>query len=141
MKQLWGIAATLLVVGLGPLVAEEAAPKGVSAADAAVTLSAEIKIGTGLENREVVGAADTFAAGTPQLVGWTRITGATKPTQIIHVWKLNGKEISSVPLSATSSPFRTNSRKTVVGPGTYTLEVRDMNGNVINSKDVTVADK
>jgi hypothetical protein len=141
MSRWWGIGATLLVLGIGPVLADEAMPKAAAASEGAEALSVEIKIGTGLENREIVGAADTFPAGTTQLVGWTRITGATKPTQIIHVWKLNGKEVASVPLSATSSPFRTNSRKTVVGPGTYTLEVRDMNGNVINSKDVTVADK
>lgn len=101
-------------------------------------LSAKIKIGTAMENREVVGEADSFPVNTPQLVGWSQITGATEPTEITHVWKLNGTEIASVSLKVPSSPFRTYSRKMLKGAGTYTLEVKDSSGKVIASKDVEV---
>jgi hypothetical protein len=130
---------TMLVLGFKPLMAEETAtPPATAASETKSSLTAEIKIGTSLENRDVVGEADSFPPETAQLVGWTRITGAKEPTQIKHVWKFNGAEMGTVSLNVTSSPFRTYSRKTVVGSGTYTLEVQDADGKVISSKEVQV---
>ncbi len=132
------VLSTMLMLGFSPLVAEEMVSQETSGTESKSSLSAETKIGTGLENRQVVGEADTFPADTVQLVGWTRISGANEPTQITHVWKLNGAVVGAVPLSVASSPYRTNSRKTVIGSGTYTLEVKDADGNMIASKEVSV---
>jgi hypothetical protein len=107
------------------------------AGDSAIT--AEIKIGTDVQDREVVGESATFGPEVEKVVGWTRITGAAQPTQISHVWKRNGEEVSSVPLNVQSASYRTYSRKTVAGlPGNWTFEVKDANGSVIASKDFTV---
>jgi len=126
------------MMGIMPLAAEEMASQQAPAAETKSALSAEIKIGTGLENRDVTGEEGTFPAETPQLVGWTRISGANGPTQITHVWKWNGQEVGKVSLNVTSSPFRTYSRKTVLGNGTYSLDVLDADGKVIASKEVQV---
>lgn len=102
-------------------------------------LSVEIVVGTGMDGRDVVGAADQFSNETPQLVGWTRVTGAKQPLEIRHVWKCDGKDLSSVPLNVQSSSFRTYSRKNIFGKsGAWTLEVQDVDGNVLASKSFEV---
>ncbi len=133
-RLLLSILALGLLIG-GPLRAE-----GMSAdTPSASGLTAEIIIGTGMENKELVGVSDTFSADTPQLVGWTRIKGAHQPTEIRHVWKVNGKEVTSVSLSVQSSSYRTYSRKTLNGQvGNWSLEVKDVDGNVIASKNFEV---
>src|SRR5882672_5088960 len=104
-------------------------------------LSFEIKIGTAVENHEVTGEADKFPADTAQLIGWSKVTGATEPLQISHVWKRNGEQAASVPLMVKSSPYRTYSRKTVTDmPGKWSLEVQDTNGKVLATKEVQVGE-
>ena len=104
-------------------------------------LEAEVKIGTDVQNLEVVGEADEFPADTEQVVGWSRITGANQPTQVTHVWKHDGNVVDSIPLDVTSTSFRTYSRKTVSGlPGEWTLEVQDPNGETIGSASFNVTE-
>ena len=107
------------------------------AAHAQAKLSVEVKIGSGIADRRLTGEADTFPAGTAQLVGWSRVTGAREPEQIMHVWKLNGAKYTSVPLIVKTSPYNTHSRITTGDRiGKWTLEVQDMDGNVLGVKDV-----
>lgn len=104
-----------------------------------LALTVEAMVGTGLENREVTGAADSFPASTEQLVGWCRVKGALEPMQISHVWLRNGEEAASVPLAVKSVSYRTYSRVTVAGrAGNWTLEVRDMDGAVLAKKEFDV---
>jgi hypothetical protein len=139
---LFATVTTLLIAA--PVLAQDPA---VSASSPAATAEAttqdkirvEIKIGTDVQNREIVGESDNFTIDTPKLAAWTRIIGSSQPTQVWHVWKVNGEEISKVALNVTSSYFRTFSRKDVNRQaGNWTLEVRDAGGNVIGSKDFTV---
>lgn len=133
------VLAAFVITALPLAHSEDVAPASAAPVAKKVTLSAEVKIGTGLENRDVTGEADSFPATTPQLVGWSRVTGAEEPTQVMHVWKLNGEKAAEVPLSVQTSSYRTHSRKTVEGhPGKWSLEVQDMDGNVLGSKEVTV---
>jgi hypothetical protein len=112
---------------------------GMAEPGGAERLTAEIKIGTDLQDREVVGESTNFGTDVEKVVGWTRITGAGMPTEITHVWKRNGEEVSSVPLRVQSASYRTYSRKTIAGmPGNWSLEVKDANGNIIASKEFTV---
>lgn len=105
----------------------------------ASTLTVEVAVGTGIENRTLIGESATFSADTPQVVGWSRIIGAKEPTEIKHVWKCDGKEVSSVTLGVQSSSFRTHSRKNLFGKtGHWTFQVLDVDGNVLASKDFEV---
>ena len=123
----------VVIVGLSaPVFAE-------SEAAAESALKAEVKIGTGLENREAVGVADSFTADTPQLTAWSRITGAAEPTTVTHVWTYNGTEIISIPLEIRSASFRTHSNITVHNRvGTFAVTVKDAAGNTLGSKSVEV---
>lgn len=110
-----------------------------AASPVADTLTAELKIGADVQDREVVGEAASFGPDTETVVAWSRISGANMPTEITHVWKRNGEEVASVPLKIQSVSYRTYSRKTVAGlPGNWTVEVRDSAGNVIATKHFTV---
>ncbi|MCB4757287.1 MAG: DUF2914 domain-containing protein [Elusimicrobia bacterium] len=126
----------LVVLGLGlaTLGAQEAVAPAVS------PLRVDLKIGTGIENREPVGVAETFGEGMTQLVGWTYVRGATEPTEITHVWSCDGKEMMSVSLQVKSSSYRTWSRKNVSGMrGMWTIEVKDVSGKILAKKEVLIA--
>ncbi len=57
-------------------------------APAADGASAEVKAGTGVVKKEVVGEATSFAKGT-KVWAWSKVLGA-KGTTVKHVWKRDG---------------------------------------------------
>jgi len=102
-------------------------------------ISVEIKIGTGIEKFDPTGIAATFPASVPQLVGWTRVTGALAPVVITHVWILNGEEKAAIELPVKSSTYRTWSRKSINGQtGKWRLDVKGPDGTVIGSQEFEV---
>lgn len=144
MKKLALLAAGALVAG--SVLADNTTPTGSITKDTPATvtssgtemdLKADLKFGTDVKDHEVVGEAASFPADTDKVVAWTRVTGASQPTQVFHVWKKDGKEESKVTLNVQSASYRTYSRKSVT-PGRWTVEVQDNNGKVLASKDFTV---
>ena len=105
----------------------------------APSLSAEIQVGTGIENRDIVGSADSFASSVGKVFCWSRITGASGAT-VKHVWLRNSAEVSSVDLNIGGTPWRTWSSKTIPASWTGDWEVRvvDGNGTTIASKTFKV---
>ena len=99
MKRLW---SSLFVVALVTATAGAAlAQPGPPAPPAATAgAAAEVKAGTGVENKESVGTASEFAAGTKIWV-WSRVTGATGTT-VRHVWKKDGAQIWQAKLAVKS---------------------------------------
>lgn len=102
---------------------------------AAGAVSAEVKAGTGVENKEVAGEATEFAAGTKVFV-WSRVFNAGG-TKVTHVWKLNGQKNWQVGLNIGSKRWSTSSRRKVKA-GSWTVEVVAADGSVIGSVDFTV---
>lgn len=95
-------------------------------------LKVNLKVGTGIQNREPIGVGDSFPSKTPELVVWTQVLGATAPREIWHIWALNGKDVFRVRLWVKSSSFRTWSRKTLLGEtGHWTVRIKDDTGNVL----------
>jgi DUF2914 family protein len=90
------------------------APKDTSAA------SAELKVGTGVENHEIAGEATTFPAGTT-VWAWSRITNGEGT--IKHVWKLDGKEVWTATLPVSSKRWSTMSRRAIQSKGSWEVEV------------------
>ena len=82
--------------------------------------SAEIKVGTGVENHEIAGEASSFPAGTT-VWAWSRITNGDG--NIKHVWKLDGKEVWTATLPVSSKRWSTMSRRAIQSKGSWEVEV------------------
>ncbi|MBV9079810.1 MAG: DUF2914 domain-containing protein [Elusimicrobia bacterium] len=116
-----------------------AAPAHAEVDLAKIQLTADVKVGLDIADREVVGASDHFGSNVQQVVGWTKVTGATQPTAVDLVWKRNGKEVGRAHMSVKSESYRTFSRKDVGGQtGDWTFEVRDGAGKVLASQSFRV---
>ena len=74
-------------------------------------VTAEVKAGTGVEKREVVGEAATFPPGTTVWV-WSRVTGAEGQTRK----ECPDRAFHGHPPSAIVRPTRTAPRKTITIP-------------------------
>jgi len=96
----------------------------------------ECGVGTGVENRRLVGEGDRFAEGTPVWF-WTRVLGGTSGETIRHVWKHEGHASTWVPLTLGADHWRTQSRK-VLGPGSagrWAVEALDGAGRVLARRE------
>lgn len=92
--------------------------------------TAEVKAGTGVEKREVVGEAQSFAAGTTVWV-WSRVADA-EPT-IKHVWKRDGQEVWTATLKIGSKKWSTQSRRTIPKAGSWEVDVQTADGKSIGT--------
>jgi len=108
-------AAFFLVSGIG---AEEDENKS--------NLATEIFVCLNIEDREPVGTGQKFKLSDNEIYAWTKIKGATQPTEVFHVWKYKKEVVSRVKLKIHSSSYRTWSRKLIEGmPGKWSVEVVD----------------
>jgi hypothetical protein len=102
------------------------------------SLSVEkIVFATGVEDREPVGEATEFDASVGRVYCWTKVQAAEVPTEIRHVWSLNGEKVSEVALQIRFPSTRTWSYKTI-SAGNWKVEVVDDAGTVISSAEFTV---
>ncbi len=131
MKRLWSSLFVLAAVFAAAPVVAIAQPAGATASAAA----AEVKAGTGVENKESVGTASEFAAGTKVWV-WSRVTGAGG-TAVRHVWKKDGAQVWQAKLAVKSKRWVTHSRRQLKA-GSYTVEVVGADDAVLGSVSFTV---
>ena len=108
------------------------ADKPAASSDAA---SAEIKAGTGVENHEITGEAESFPAGTVVWV-WSRITNGEGSVK--HVWKADGKELWTATLPVGSKKWSTQSRRTMGKAGSYEVEVQTADGASLGTVKFTI---
>jgi hypothetical protein len=97
---------------------------------------ARLVVGTGVENSEPVGAAETFPASTEKVYCFLEATGIGKDTEISFVWSYGDKEMlkTTLPLKA-GAKWRTYANKNLRGlKGEWKVEVKDSDGKVL--KDV-----
>lgn len=108
------------------------------------SLTAIVKLGTGVTDREIEGEQTSFSftKGTlGKIYCWSRIKGSQEETEVTHVWSLNGKKLAEVPLKVKGEGFRTWSSKlfteTMTGEGQ--VEILDADGQLIESLEFTVS--
>jgi hypothetical protein len=97
---------------------------------------ARLVIGTGVENREPVGVAETFPGATEKVYCFLEATNIPEDTEITVIWFHGEKEVlkTTLPLKM-GSRWRTQADKNLYGlKGDWKVEVRDAKGNLI--KDV-----
>ena len=97
---------------------------------------ARLVIGTGVENREPVGVAETFPATTEKVYCFLEATEILKDTEVSFVWFHGEKEMLKTNLPLQTGPkWRTFADKNIGGmKGDWKVEVRDAKGNMV--KDV-----
>jgi len=97
---------------------------------------ARLVIGTGVENREPVGVAETFPATTGKVYCFLEATEILKDTEISFVWFYGEKEMLKTNLPLQTGPkWRTFADKNIGGmKGDWKVEVRDVKGNLV--KDI-----
>ena len=116
-----------------------AAVKTAEAATIADELSAEIKLGTGIEKMNILGEAAAFPANGKDVFCWTRIKGAKTPTKVTHIWSFEGKESAKVELEVKSFSWRTWSSRTILPEwnGKWKVAIVDAAGKTIGSAEFT----
>ncbi len=95
---------------------------------------ARLVIGTGVEDKEPIGVAETFPATTEKVYCFLEATDITKDTEISFVWFHGGNEMLKTNLPLQTGPrWRTFANKNIGGmKGDWKVEIRDSNGNVVN---------
>lgn len=126
----------LLVIGLCLTVSYLWAQEGAMSPDAPVVLNlkATLKVGTGIEAKEIDGENTTFSVNVGKIYCWSLIEGAQEPMEIRHQWWHEGKLVIEVPLTIKYARFRTWSYKTIVPEmvGNWEVKVVDNQDKVLN---------
>jgi hypothetical protein len=135
------IAAAVIVFCCGLVLAQEESAEQQATAESALT--AETAIGTGVQEREIVGKASTFPADVGKVYFWTNVMGAEEPTVVNHVWYYKGKEMASIELSVRDKSWRTWSYKTILPEwtGEWTVVVTDDMGREVAKSSFTVTEQ
>jgi len=125
------LALSLTCLLSGAALAEEAKPAPTPPATAVPSdATAEVKAGTGVEKREIVGEAATFPAGTTVWVS-SKLTNAEG--QVKHVWKRDGKAVWTATLNVGGKKWSTSSRRTIPKAGSWEVEVQTADGASIGT--------
>ncbi len=111
-----------------------------SVASAGALTVTEAGVGTGIENRTLQGAAESFPTGTEKLYCLTKVTGGQAGDTLVHKWSHNGAVVAETTLNVGGSPWRTYSSKTLGtdASGTWSVDVVQ-NGTVLKHLEATVA--
>jgi len=116
-----------------PVLAQEKAKEEAAAKEGPGFTIARLVVGTGVENREPTGVADTFPASTEKIYCYVEAMNIAQDTEISLVWSLGGKEIWKISLPLKMGPrWRTNAFKSLKGlKGDWKVEVKDAAGNLV----------
>jgi hypothetical protein len=108
----------------------------VTASNASGLSIPEHGVGTGVENRQLVGRGDRFRAGT-RVWFWTRVEGGASGNAVDHVWLHEGTEAARVSLKLGGARWRTQSAKTLHpgSAGEWAVEARDAAGHVLARRE------
>ncbi len=90
-------------------------------------------VGTGVENSEPVGVAETFTATTEKVYCFLEATNIAKDIEVSFVWGYGGKEMlkTTLPLKA-GARWRTYANKNLRGlKGEWKVEIKDSDGKVL----------
>jgi len=101
--------------------------------EAATLTIARAVFGTGVENSEPTGTAETFPASTEKVYCFIEATNIPKDTEVTFVWSQGDKELSkfNLPLK-TGSRWRTYAYKNIRGlKGDWKVEIKDAEGKVL----------
>jgi hypothetical protein len=119
-----------------PVCAQEKAKEEATVKETVPFAVKRLVIGTGVENGEPVGVAETFPASTEKVYCFLEATDIAKDTEVSFVWFSGEKEMSKFSVPLKEGPrWRTYAYKNLREiKGDWKVEIRDSEGNVV--KDV-----
>lgn len=118
-----------------PCFAQEPAEEPASPPEEAPALTVTATICTEIQEREPVGAGNTFPATVGKLFCHTLVEGAEEPTMVTHVWYHGEDKMAEVALEVNSVRWRTWSSKNIVESwtGGWHVDILDEAGKVLTS--------
>jgi hypothetical protein len=124
----WGIVL--------PVYAQEKAKQEGAPQEMAAFTVKRLVVGTGVEENEPVGVAETFPASTEKVYCFLEATDIAKDTEVSFVWFSGEKEMSEFSVPLKMGPrWRTYAYKNLRElKGDWKVEIRDPDGKVV--KDV-----
>ena len=131
------VVMTIAVWGMIlPVCAQEKAKQEGAPKEMAPFSVKRLVVGTGVENGEPVGAAETFPASTEKVYCFLEATDIAKDTEVSFVWFSGDKELSKFNVPLKEGPrWRTYAYKNLREiKGDWKVEIRDSEGKVV--KDV-----
>ena len=119
-----------------PVYAQEKGKQEGAAKEMAPFAVKRLVVGTGVENLEPVGVAETFPASTEKVSCFLEATDIAKDTEVTFVWFSGEKEMSKFSVPIKEGPrWRTYADKNLREiKGDWKVEIRDPEGKVV--KDV-----
>ena len=91
----------------------------------------DAKLGTAVENREIVGADTVFAKDIEKVFCWMKISGG-EGKQITVRWSYQNEKTDEVTLDIKYPTMRTYCNKTIAGrEGDWKVEIVDPDGKVL----------
>ena len=86
-------------------------------------------------NREAVDIGSQFPSSVSRLYCFTKIVGASQPTEVVHVWRYGDVERARISLMVKSSDWRTYSSKAIQAheTGAWRVDVLDTAGNLLET--------
>ena len=124
------IAAIVLVGTLLQSSAQEKAKPESAPKEMSVLTIARLVVGTGVENLEPAGVAETFPASTEKVYCFLEATDITQDTEVSFVWFHGQNELLKFNLPLVKgSRWRTFALKNLYGQkGDWRVEIRDAEG-------------
>ncbi|MFB3922483.1 MAG: DUF2914 domain-containing protein [Terriglobia bacterium] len=115
---------------------------GVALAQEKMTAEGDIKVekavaATSVENREPVGEATEFESTVGTVYCWSKISAASVPATIKHIWYVGDKQVFEKALDIKFPSTRTWTAKSVK-PGSWRVDITDEAGTVLSSVSFTV---
>jgi hypothetical protein len=111
---------------------EKAKPEEATKGSSEFTV-ARLVIGTGVEDREPVGAAEIFPETTEKVYSFLEATEIAQDTEVTFVWFHGEEEMLKISLPLKMGPrWRTYASKKIRGlKGDWKVEIRDASGDLI----------
>jgi hypothetical protein len=127
------LAFAVAILGVSYAMAQEKAKEEAKPKEAAPFKIDQLVVGTGVENLEPAGVAETFPATTEKVYCFLKATDIAKDTEVTLVWSQGQKELRKVTLSLKQGPrWRTFDWKNLNGlKGEWKVELKDAGGNVL----------
>jgi hypothetical protein len=90
--------------------------------------------------REAVDVGKSFSNSVSRLYCFTKVVGASQPTEVVHVWSYGDVERARISLAVNAATWRTYSSKAIQAHeiGSWRVDVVDTSGNLLETVNFEV---